>query len=160
MPDANILVIDDEDSIRHFVSRSLKDDGYHVRSAGTANILPLEHGWRNPFLHTGQAPVPSDDRPRVQYLSVSDGWFETMGAALREGRTFTARDTPETEAVAIVNETLAKRYFAGRSAIGSSAARAPSGRPAPSGKESATTPSASRWHPGPARAPWERPPAR
>jgi len=36
MPDANILVVDDEDSIRHFVSRSLKDDGYHVRSAGTA----------------------------------------------------------------------------------------------------------------------------
>ena len=27
MPDANILVVDDEDSIRHFVSRSLKDDG-------------------------------------------------------------------------------------------------------------------------------------
>src|SRR5688572_5456172 len=36
MPDANILVVDDEDSIRHFVSRSLKDDGYHVRQAGTA----------------------------------------------------------------------------------------------------------------------------
>ncbi|MEO6462324.1 MAG: sigma-54 dependent transcriptional regulator, partial [Candidatus Eisenbacteria bacterium] len=36
MPDANILVVDDEDSIRHFVSRSLNDDGYHVRQAGTA----------------------------------------------------------------------------------------------------------------------------
>jgi DNA-binding NtrC family response regulator len=36
MPDANILVVDDEDSIRHFVSRSLKDDGYNVHSAGTA----------------------------------------------------------------------------------------------------------------------------
>ncbi len=36
MPDANILVVNDEDSIRHFVSRSLKDDGYNVRSAGTA----------------------------------------------------------------------------------------------------------------------------
>jgi len=36
MPDANILVIDDEDSIRHFVTRSLKDEGYQVRSAGTA----------------------------------------------------------------------------------------------------------------------------
>ena len=34
MSSANILVVDDEDSIRHFVSRSLKDEGYHVRSAG------------------------------------------------------------------------------------------------------------------------------
>lgn len=31
---------------------------------------------------------------------------------------FTPQDTPETEAVAVVNETLAKRYFAGRSALG------------------------------------------
>jgi len=35
MSSANILVVDDEDSIRHFVSRSLKDEGHHVRSAGT-----------------------------------------------------------------------------------------------------------------------------
>ncbi len=34
---ANILVVDDEDSIRHFVSRSLKDEGYQVRSAGSAD---------------------------------------------------------------------------------------------------------------------------
>src|SRR5215203_1814478 len=34
MSSANILVVDDEDSIRHFVSRSLKDEGYQVRSAG------------------------------------------------------------------------------------------------------------------------------
>ncbi len=37
MSSANVLVVDDEDSIRHFVSRSLKDEGYHVRSAGTAD---------------------------------------------------------------------------------------------------------------------------
>jgi two-component system response regulator AtoC len=35
MSSASVLVVDDEDSIRHFVSRSLKDEGYNVRSAGS-----------------------------------------------------------------------------------------------------------------------------
>jgi predicted permease len=89
-----------------------------VLSAGATNILPLEHGWRNGFQHADQPPVAEDDRPSAQYVSVSDGWFETMGVPLRAGRTFTAHDTPDTEAVAIVNETLARRHFAGRSAVG------------------------------------------
>jgi putative ABC transport system permease protein len=89
-----------------------------VTSAGSTNILPLEPGWRGAFRHADQPPASLDERPRVQYISVSDGWFETMGVAVREGRAFSAQDTPQTEAVAIVNETLAKRYFAGRSAVG------------------------------------------
>ena len=38
----------------------------------------------------------------MQYHSVSEGYFETMGATLVDGRTFTAHDTPESEAVVIV----------------------------------------------------------
>jgi putative ABC transport system permease protein len=89
-----------------------------VTSAGATNVLPMEHGWRNGFRHADQPPVPSDEQPSVQYISVSEGWFETMGAVLREGRTFTAQDTPAGEAVVVVNETLARRFFAGRSAVG------------------------------------------
>ena len=35
MSSASILVVDDEQSIRHFAGKSLKDEGYHVRTAGT-----------------------------------------------------------------------------------------------------------------------------
>ena len=72
-------------------------------------------------------PVPasrSDVRParkigrRSQYHSVSEGYFETMGAKLVEGRAFTAHDTPDGEAVVIVNQTLARRFYPGRSAVG------------------------------------------
>ena len=35
LPSARVLVIDDEQSIRHFVSRSLADAGYEVATAGT-----------------------------------------------------------------------------------------------------------------------------
>ncbi len=74
-------------------------------------ILPFEHGWRNPFQPADQTFGRPEDRPQVQYHSVSDGYFETMGARLIEGRAFTAYDTPDGEAVAIVNETLARRYY-------------------------------------------------
>ena len=33
MSKATILVVDDQDSIRHFVSKALEDDGYTVRAA-------------------------------------------------------------------------------------------------------------------------------
>lgn len=89
-----------------------------VRTAGAITARPMDHGWRYGFRHAGQAPAPAAERPVAQYLSVSDGWFETMGATIREGRAFTALDLPGMEAVAIVNETLARRFFPGRSAIG------------------------------------------
>jgi putative ABC transport system permease protein len=89
-----------------------------VISAGSTNILPLEHGWRHGFMLADQPPGRPEDRPVVQHLTASEGWFETMGAKLVDGRLFTAQDTATTEAVAIVNETLARRYFAGQSPVG------------------------------------------
>ena len=35
MNKANILVVDDQDSIRHFVGKALEDEGYQVRTAGS-----------------------------------------------------------------------------------------------------------------------------
>ena len=89
-----------------------------VVSAGSANILPMEHGWRNPFDAADRTYGRPEDRPQVQYHSISEGYFETMGATIIDGRAFSASDTPEGEAVVIVNETLARRYFAGMSAVG------------------------------------------
>jgi putative ABC transport system permease protein len=89
-----------------------------VLSAGSTNFLPMDAGWRSPFLPVDQPPGRPEDQPQAQHHSVSEGYFETMGATLLEGRLFTARDTPDTDAVAIVNATLAKRYFPGQSAVG------------------------------------------
>ena len=46
MSKANILVVDDQDSIRHFVSRALEDEGYAVQVAGSVRETRqmLEHG--------------------------------------------------------------------------------------------------------------------
>jgi predicted permease len=95
----------------------LRDDP-GVASAGSANFLPMEHGWRGPLVRGDQPPVRSEEAPQAQHHSVSEGYLETMGATLLDGRLFTARDTAATEAVALLNETAAKRYFNGESPVG------------------------------------------
>jgi predicted permease len=83
-----------------------------VMAAGTANFLPLEVGWRGPFGILGESPpARPEDAPQVQYHSVSEGYFESLGASLTEGRTFTQFDGPQSTAVVMVNETFANRFF-------------------------------------------------
>ena len=83
-----------------------------VISAGGTNFLPLAVGWRNPFRVDGQpAPARIEDLPQAQMHSVSDGYFEAMGATLAAGRAFTDFDTASAPAVVVVNETFAARYL-------------------------------------------------
>ena len=49
---------------------------------------------------------------------MSPEYFETIGVPIVEGRAFTNADRPDTPRVAIVNETLARRYWPGQSAVG------------------------------------------
>ena len=83
-----------------------------VVAAGHTNFLPLEVGWRNPFQIEGQPPPPRpEDAPQAQMHSVSEGYFEAMGATFAEGRAFTAFDNPENAGVVVVNESFATRYL-------------------------------------------------
>lgn len=90
-----------------------------VIAAGHANRLPFAVGWRNPFLVDGQ-PRPSrqEELPQAQMHSVSDGYFEAMGATMARGRAFSAYDHKDATGSVIVNETFAKRYFGDTDAVG------------------------------------------
>jgi putative ABC transport system permease protein len=89
-----------------------------IASAGGTNRLPIENGWRGPLARPDQVAANPNDLPQAQHISVSEGYFETMGAHLVEGRFFTDRDAPDAEAVVILNQTAARRYFGAESAIG------------------------------------------
>jgi macrolide transport system ATP-binding/permease protein len=67
--------------------------------------------------------VPERHRPgepgeAVEVTTVSPEYFTTIGVPILEGRAFTDDDRPDTPFVAIVNETLARRFWPGQSAIG------------------------------------------
>jgi predicted permease len=54
----------------------------------------------------------------VDVARVSPEYFETIGIAIVEGRNFDSTDTPASPRVAIVNETMARKYWPGESAVG------------------------------------------
>lgn len=90
-----------------------------VIAAGGSNFLPFEVGWRGPFGIDGEPPpARPEDAPQVQYVSISDGYFESMGASMSDGRAFTANDHMDAAGVVIVNQTFARRFLSGGPAIG------------------------------------------
>jgi len=83
-----------------------------VIAAGGSNFMPFEVGWRGPFHIAGEPPpARPEDAPQVQYHSVSDGYFESLGAAMASGRAFAPTDEMDTAGVVIVNESFAQRFF-------------------------------------------------
>jgi predicted permease len=54
----------------------------------------------------------------INFNTVSPSYFETLGITVREGRVFDADDRAGRPSVVIVNETMAKRYWPGGSAVG------------------------------------------
>ena len=61
--------------------------------------------------------LDSDDR-HVNFDAVSANYFSTMQIPLVSGREFNARDTSTSAKVAIINEAMAKEFFAKRNPIG------------------------------------------
>lgn len=88
-----------------------------VRHAAAVTSLPLG-GWLygTRFTIDGQASgrVP----PSAHIQAATPGYFETFGIALRSGRSFDASDSAGAAPVAIVNETLARRFVTGGDALG------------------------------------------
>ena len=58
------------------------------------------------------------DRVTVPLRSITQDYFDVMGMTIAAGRAFRDTDGPEAPRVAIVNATLAKRYYADRNPIG------------------------------------------
>jgi predicted permease len=91
-----------------------------VRSAAMTTALSLGGGyWGKRISFADRAPATSlDDVQHVGYRVVTRGYFETMGVAVRGGRVFDENDRAGAPGVAVVNETAAKKFWPGRSPIG------------------------------------------
>ena len=85
-----------------------------VRSAGVTNQLPLDTSDEPSaeFIVVGRAPLPSGQGYLADYRDASPDYFRAMGIPLRKGRVFTDQDKADRPLVVIINETLARRYFA------------------------------------------------
>lgn len=64
-------------------------------------------------------PLPEPGKENfANYISASPDYFRTISIPLIKGRTFTLRDDIQAPGIAIINETLARRFFPGEEVIG------------------------------------------
>ncbi|HWN99833.1 MAG TPA: ABC transporter permease, partial [Blastocatellia bacterium] len=92
-----------------------------VDAVGVTTILPLGVGgaWGK-FCSVEGRPAPSslDQVPLVRFSLISHDYLRAMGIAVHKGRAFTEHDTAASQQVAIINETMARRFFADENPIG------------------------------------------
>jgi predicted permease len=103
-----------------------------VVSAGATNFLPLEGvGWSSSFELIEPDPGVTDPDPGGNMRAVSAGYFVTVGIPVLEGRPFDDGDALGAPPVAIVDETISRRYWPAGSPVGREAVIGGlSGRPA------------------------------
>ncbi|HYT64854.1 MAG TPA: ABC transporter permease [Vicinamibacterales bacterium] len=98
-----------------------------VEAAAASTGIPLGRtGWGK-FFNIDGRPVPSSlaQVPTVEYRQVTPAYFQALGATVSRGRAFTPDDDAQRPRVAIVNETLATRFWPNEDPIGSRVSAAP-----------------------------------
>jgi putative ABC transport system permease protein len=90
-----------------------------VQSVGASNVVPFTgNDYVLGFLIQGRPPYPRGEGPSTNYYAVSPGYFKAMGIPLIKGRYFTEQDRKDSLRVAIINETMAKKFFPDEDPIG------------------------------------------
>jgi len=89
-----------------------------VQQASLSRGVPVR-GWAGWNFVTADSPHPAaGEIPDANYVVVGPHYFKTMQIPMLRGRVFTDFDTPLSEPVAIVSQSLANKYWPGQDPIG------------------------------------------
>ena len=88
-----------------------------VRSVTVSNIGIIGDGHSGDAFHVVGRPQ-GNDPARVQTNAVGVDFFQTLGIRILQGRAFNRQDTATSPRVAVVNRTLAEKYFPNENPIG------------------------------------------
>jgi macrolide transport system ATP-binding/permease protein len=100
---------------RQIVSRTSALPG--VKSAAIASILPVSGNGNTDWIRFVGRPYDGKHN-EVNTRDVSSGFFTTLQARLLRGRYFTDDEDKSKPGVAIINQSLARKYFPGEDPIG------------------------------------------
>ena len=88
-----------------------------VQSSGASAIAILgDEWWGSEVITDAGSNPPSAESPN--FSLVSQGYFSALGIPIVAGRDFSAADAAGRQRVAVVNQSFAKQYFAGRNPVG------------------------------------------
>ena len=90
----------------------------NVESASVSGLLLFSRSDIGAPLRIADYTPRADERVTVRYNAVSPGYLETIGMPLIDGRSIEDRDAFDAPMVAVINESMARRYFYGTRPIG------------------------------------------
>lgn len=88
-----------------------------VSGAALASAHPLDAGFTNSFRIVGRE-AEAASWPEISVRTISPGYLTVVGLRVIEGRGFSEAETVDAPLVALINETAAKQFFPGQSALG------------------------------------------
>jgi macrolide transport system ATP-binding/permease protein len=90
-----------------------------VESITLARVVPFSYAVFSsvPIEVDGYQPPPNE-QPTVSYDEVGEDYFATLGIAIVSGREFLRTDDENAPPAAIINETMAAKYWPGKNALG------------------------------------------
>jgi len=90
-----------------------------VRAVAVSNSLPPdERDFSSDFRVEGQPVDPDEGAPVADIIIVSNNYFSALGLPLSRGRYFSEADSADAPRVIIINETLARQFFAREDPVG------------------------------------------
>jgi predicted permease len=91
-----------------------------VQSASATSNLPLSGSVSSgSFQIEGRPPLaPGEASPHSDRRSITQDYFQTMAIPLMKGRYFTDQDSPDSQPVAIIDETMARIYWPDEDPVG------------------------------------------
>ena len=104
--------------LREVVRRVASIPGVEGVAIGGTNSLPMGGG-RNgfPFVIEGR-PDDAKYAPVAEFAAVSPNYFDILKTPVISGRVFSDEDQPNSQRVAIIDQTLANRYWPGQDPLG------------------------------------------
>jgi putative ABC transport system permease protein len=84
----------------------------------TSSVPPFGVGRRGIDIDGRPERKPEDRAPDVGVVTISPGFFDTVGVRVRRGRGFTGNDGAPGAETTIINEAMAAQFFAGEDPIG------------------------------------------
>jgi putative ABC transport system permease protein len=90
-----------------------------VESAALTRVIPFSYNVFSsaPIEVDGYQPPPNE-QPTVEYIEVTEDYFAALGIPIVSGRQFMRTDDENVPPLAIINETMAAKYWPGKNPVG------------------------------------------
>ena len=89
-----------------------------IQSAALTTCSPLTNEGGSSWFLREARPTAHPEELIANNRLVSEDYFRMLGIPLREGRTFSGHDGAEAPLVAVINESMARRFWPGESPVG------------------------------------------